>query len=145
MTISGVAKRRFFFQFSNKVKPLNKYRIIYKIDAQRALLISTERRRALLIERDRILNGLPPSNSTEPKGTLSFSSISLQLHKDYVNSYLQHKDSKLAQQTTFCCLIYQTYFLSHKYLPFHCAHQMRRQGLPHIAGVQCGWHQKWFH
>ncbi|CAK5084611.1 unnamed protein product [Meloidogyne enterolobii] len=61
-----------------------------EIDAQRALLIATERRRALLLERDRIMTGkqLQQTNAstTEPKGTLIISSISIRLSREYVNN-----------------------------------------------------------
>uniref|UniRef100_A0A914KHF2 PH domain-containing protein n=1 Tax=Meloidogyne incognita TaxID=6306 RepID=A0A914KHF2_MELIC len=61
-----------------------------EIDAQRALLIATERRRALLLERDRLMCGkqLQQTNAstTEPKGTLIFSSISIRLSREYINN-----------------------------------------------------------
>uniref|UniRef100_A0A915MHG7 PH domain-containing protein n=1 Tax=Meloidogyne javanica TaxID=6303 RepID=A0A915MHG7_MELJA len=61
-----------------------------EIDAQRALLIATERRRALLLERDRLMSGkqIQQSNAStiEPKGTLIFSSISIRLSREYVNN-----------------------------------------------------------
>ncbi|KAL7076329.1 hypothetical protein ACQ4LE_004234 [Meloidogyne hapla] len=57
-----------------------------EVDAQRALLIATERRRALLLERDRVMTGRLQTNTNEPKGTLTFSSISIKLSREYVNN-----------------------------------------------------------
>lgn len=62
-----------------------------KVDAQRALLIATERRRALLLERDRVINGkIKIDANSEPKGTVSFSSISIRLSREYTNNCAHH-------------------------------------------------------
>ncbi|KAF7634444.1 PH domain-containing protein [Meloidogyne graminicola] len=62
-----------------------------EVDAQRALLIATERRRALLLERDRVINGkIKIDANSEPKGTVSFSSISIRLSREYTNNCAHH-------------------------------------------------------
>lgn len=64
-----------------------------EVDAQRALLIATERRRAYVVERDRIMNsrGLVISNerASEPRGTLTFSYMAVKLSRDYINMYVR--------------------------------------------------------
>ena len=62
-----------------------------QVDAQRALLISMERRKLLLQERDNIAAGRSQLNSSnEPKGTLTISSILIRLSREYVNNFVQH-------------------------------------------------------
>uniref|UniRef100_A0A183BZG3 PH domain-containing protein n=1 Tax=Globodera pallida TaxID=36090 RepID=A0A183BZG3_GLOPA len=64
-----------------------------EIDAQRALLISTERRRALLLERDRVINGRCLTAENDLKGTLTFSAISFKLSREYISNFIQHNSS----------------------------------------------------
>lgn len=68
------------------------------MDAQRALLIATERRRAFIHERDRILNEKKNDTSKdsslttiskEPRGTLTFSFIAIRLSRDFINLYMR--------------------------------------------------------
>ncbi|KAK5966671.1 Anillin protein 1 [Trichostrongylus colubriformis] len=60
-----------------------------EVDAQRALLIATETRRALLFEIDRLNRGLP-KGSPGPRGTLTITSINVLLDPDFVNSHLMY-------------------------------------------------------
>uniref|UniRef100_A0A915D750 Anillin homology domain-containing protein n=1 Tax=Ditylenchus dipsaci TaxID=166011 RepID=A0A915D750_9BILA len=66
-----------------------------EVDAQRALLIATERRRAILIEKDRIMKSEYPvlNQNCEPRGTLTFSYIALKISRDFINMYVrQHSE-----------------------------------------------------
>ncbi|KAE9415094.1 hypothetical protein Angca_002803, partial [Angiostrongylus cantonensis] len=58
-----------------------------EVDAQRALLIATETRRALLFEIDRLNRG-EWKGAAGPRGTLAISSITVFLDRDYVNSQI---------------------------------------------------------
>lgn len=66
-----------------------------EVDAQRALLIATERRRAIILERDRVVKcEYPVLNQTfEPRGTLTFSYIAVKISRDFINMYVrQHSE-----------------------------------------------------
>ncbi|WKY01800.1 hypothetical protein Q1695_015648 [Nippostrongylus brasiliensis] len=65
-----------------------------EVDAQRALLIATETRRALLFEIDK-LNRRDYRSAPGPRGTLTITSITVMLDREYVNqhmSFLANKD-----------------------------------------------------
>nr|CRZ25588.1 BMA-ANI-1 [Brugia malayi] len=71
-----------------------------EVDAQRALLIATERRRALIFVLDRLIQkhatgGVQHSISDEPKGNLTFSDISVKLMRDFVNGHINYHDDQL--------------------------------------------------
>lgn len=73
------------------------------MDAQRALLIATERRRAFIYERDRIMNMAKSLSSSkdatisyaggEPRGTLIFSFIAIRLSRDFINLYMRQNSA----------------------------------------------------
>lgn len=92
-----------------EVSDLNLLVIIYlfEVDAQRALLISTERRRALLLERDRVINGRYLSSGNDLKGTLTISALSVMLSRDYINNFVQHPTGKLLLNFDATINIYQ--------------------------------------
>lgn len=66
-----------------------------EVDAQRALLVATERRRAYCSERERVMardrsaDGGRRERSDVPRGTLSFSYIAVRLSRDFINAYCQ--------------------------------------------------------
>uniref|UniRef100_A0A0N5A183 PH domain-containing protein n=1 Tax=Parastrongyloides trichosuri TaxID=131310 RepID=A0A0N5A183_PARTI len=63
-----------------------------EVDAQRALLIANEKRRALSLEYEKIRkNGLPSTFSKEPRGTLSIMNIAARLSRDFINMYINQK------------------------------------------------------
>ncbi|KAK6745666.1 hypothetical protein RB195_012030 [Necator americanus] len=65
-----------------------------EVDAQRALLIATETRRALLFEIDRLNRG-ELKGAPGPHGTLTISNITIFLDREFVNTqinYASHKD-----------------------------------------------------
>ncbi|KHJ77611.1 hypothetical protein OESDEN_22769, partial [Oesophagostomum dentatum] len=65
-----------------------------EVDAQRALLIATETRRALVFEIDRLSRG-EPKRTTGPRGTLTISNITIFLDREFVNTqinYSSHRD-----------------------------------------------------
>ncbi|KAK6014686.1 PH domain protein [Ostertagia ostertagi] len=64
-----------------------------EVDAQRALLIATETRRALLFEIDRLNRGLP-KGGPGPRGTLTITSINVLLDQDFVNSQLNYPSNR---------------------------------------------------
>ncbi|KAL3077300.1 hypothetical protein niasHS_013289 [Heterodera schachtii] len=67
-----------------------------EIDAQRALLISTERRKALLIERENVINGRYLATENDLKGTLTFSAIAIRLSREYIAKFTQnHSNTSL--------------------------------------------------
>ncbi|VDO76410.1 unnamed protein product [Onchocerca flexuosa] len=70
-----------------------------EVDAQRALLIATERRRALIFVLDRLIQkhatgGVQHSISDRPKGNLTFWDISVKLMRDFVNGHINYHDGK---------------------------------------------------
>ncbi|KJH50978.1 hypothetical protein DICVIV_02836 [Dictyocaulus viviparus] len=66
---------------------------IYNVDAQRALLIATETRRALLFEIDRLNRG-EAKGDTGPRGTVAISNITIFLDRHYVNSQINHTSGR---------------------------------------------------
>ncbi|KAJ1371830.1 PH protein [Parelaphostrongylus tenuis] len=64
-----------------------------EVDAQRALLIATETRRALLFEIDRLCRG-ESQGATGPRGTLTISNITVFLDRDYVNSQINYVSNR---------------------------------------------------
>ncbi|KAL6725520.1 hypothetical protein Aduo_007567 [Ancylostoma duodenale] len=65
-----------------------------EVDAQRALLIATETRRALLFEIDRLNRG-ESKGTSGPHGTLSITNITVFLDREFVNTqinYSSHRD-----------------------------------------------------
>uniref|UniRef100_A0A2K6WH23 PH domain-containing protein n=1 Tax=Onchocerca volvulus TaxID=6282 RepID=A0A2K6WH23_ONCVO len=71
-----------------------------EVDAQRALLIATERRRALIFVLDRLIQkhatgSVQHSISDRPKGNLTFWDISVKLMRDFVNGHINYHDDQL--------------------------------------------------
>nr|CDJ94789.1 Pleckstrin homology domain containing protein [Haemonchus contortus] len=64
-----------------------------EVDAQRALLIATETRRALLFEIDRLNRGLP-KGAPGPRGTLTITSINVLLSQEFVNSQFNYTSNR---------------------------------------------------
>ncbi|VDO05809.1 unnamed protein product [Haemonchus placei] len=64
-----------------------------EVDAQRALLIATETRRALLFEIDRLNRGLP-KGAPGPRGTLTITSINVLLSQEFVNSQFNYTSNQ---------------------------------------------------
>uniref|UniRef100_A0A0N5BIE7 PH domain-containing protein n=1 Tax=Strongyloides papillosus TaxID=174720 RepID=A0A0N5BIE7_STREA len=63
-----------------------------EVDAQRALLIANEKRKALSLEYEKIRkNGIPSSFSKEPRGTLSIMNIAVRLSREFINMYINQK------------------------------------------------------
>ncbi|EPB77972.1 hypothetical protein ANCCEY_02958 [Ancylostoma ceylanicum] len=60
-----------------------------EVDAQRALLIATETRRALLFEIDRLNRG-ESKGTSGPHGTLSINNITVFLDREFVNAQINH-------------------------------------------------------
>uniref|UniRef100_A0A914E3L4 PH domain-containing protein n=1 Tax=Acrobeloides nanus TaxID=290746 RepID=A0A914E3L4_9BILA len=75
-----------------------------EVDAQRVLLIATERRRALIFERDRLCNlkKLPPLG---PLGTVTLANIEVQLHPNFIHTYTQQSESAKPYLYHFIVLI----------------------------------------
>lgn len=74
-------------------------RLLFQVDAQRALLIATERRRALIFVLDRLIQkhatgSVQHSISDRPKGNLTFWDISVKLMRDFVNGHINYHDGK---------------------------------------------------
>ncbi|KAH7731766.1 PH domain containing protein [Aphelenchoides avenae] len=65
-----------------------------EVESQKALLIATERRRMLIFERDRLTNQATPSPvSVLPRGTLTITTISVHLSRDFINKYIHRQQS----------------------------------------------------
>ncbi|VDP13167.1 unnamed protein product [Heligmosomoides polygyrus] len=64
-----------------------------EVDAQRALLIATETRRALLFEIDRLNRG-DYRGVGGPRGTLTITNITVFLDRDYVNAQLSYSSNR---------------------------------------------------
>ncbi|CEF66545.1 Actin-binding protein anillin [Strongyloides ratti] len=63
-----------------------------EVDAQRALLIANEKRKALSLEYEKInKNGIPSTFSKEPRGTLSIMNIAIRLSREFINMYINQK------------------------------------------------------
>uniref|UniRef100_A0AAF5D5B1 PH domain-containing protein n=2 Tax=Strongyloides stercoralis TaxID=6248 RepID=A0AAF5D5B1_STRER len=63
-----------------------------EVDAQRALLIANEKRKALSFEYEKIKkNGIPSTFSKEPRGTLSIMNIAIRLSREFINMYINQK------------------------------------------------------
>lgn len=91
---------------SNSFFIIPKYLIFFKVDAQRALLIATERRRALIFVLDRLIqshasHGILYPMTEGPRGNLTFSDISFRLMRDFVNGYINCYYGNVFYQSIF--------------------------------------------
>lgn len=78
------------------------------MDAQRALLIATERRHAYLTERDRLISVNQNdtfADETGPRGTLIFSCIAVLLSRDFVSLYTHQSSGNVRFILRFCVFL----------------------------------------
>uniref|UniRef100_A0A1I8A387 PH domain-containing protein n=1 Tax=Steinernema glaseri TaxID=37863 RepID=A0A1I8A387_9BILA len=59
-----------------------------EVDAQRALLIAQERRKALMVERDRLMRHPNEPRATGPRGSLVISQMIFRLTREFVNHHI---------------------------------------------------------
>uniref|UniRef100_A0AC35TQW9 PH domain-containing protein n=1 Tax=Rhabditophanes sp. KR3021 TaxID=114890 RepID=A0AC35TQW9_9BILA len=65
-----------------------------EVDAQRALLIANERRRALSLELEKIhQTGVSSYQTKQPRGTLAISTIAFKLNRDFIETYIKSQQS----------------------------------------------------
>lgn len=117
------------------------YLCFFQVDAQRVLLIATERRRALIFERDRLCNlkKLPPLG---PLGTVTLANIEVQLHPNFIHTYTQQSESA---SESYIFFDKSKYFIFRAlFVPFHRVDETPRTSSAHSVNHKQTWCKKWF-